>query len=73
VLGLSGHSVGVEGISGTGRGGLFSGGAAQVRLSPGVLAHHPISGEQGDLYSDSTGRLWFCKKGGAHATWKQVA
>jgi hypothetical protein len=56
-----------------GRGGLFAGTAAQVRLSPGKLKTHPKSGATGDLYADSTGRLWFCKKGGATATWHQVA
>jgi len=28
---------------------------------------------RGDLYADSTGRLWFCKTGGSTATWHQIA
>jgi hypothetical protein len=34
--------------------------------------HPPTSGHRGDLYADSTGRLWFCKTSGAQATWKQI-
>jgi hypothetical protein len=63
---------GVEGTSSGGRGGVFSGGAAQLQLSGGKSTH-PKSGERGDLYADSTGRLWFCTKSGSRATWKQIA
>jgi hypothetical protein len=73
VLGLSEKATGVQGESKSGRGGVFAGGSAQVRLTPGSLGSHPASGQQGDLYCDRTGRLWFCKKGGGHATWKQIA
>jgi hypothetical protein len=73
VLGLSATAVGVEGHSHSGRGASFAGGVAQVQLRPGSLSSHPTSGQAGDLYVDSSARLWFCKKGGAHATWKQVA
>jgi hypothetical protein len=58
---------------GTNRGGIFSGNAAHVHFTPGPLSTHPINGEQGDLYADKTGRLWFCKKGGNKATWHQIA
>lgn len=58
---------------GDNRGGVFSGAAAQVHLAPGSQSTHPKNGERGDLYADNTGRLWFCKKGGATATWKQIA
>jgi hypothetical protein len=73
VLGLSTGSVGVEGRSQTGRGAVFAGASAQVKLMPGSRPTHPSSGETGDLYCDGHGRLWFCKKGGSPATWKQVA
>jgi hypothetical protein len=64
---------GVEGTSSSGRGGIFAGaGAAQIQLTPGH-ASHPGSGQRGDLYADSAGRLWFCKKSGARATWHQIA
>lgn len=53
-----------------GRGGKFSGGASSVTLVPSTGATHPPSGAPGDLYVDSTKRLWFCK--GA-TTWKQLA
>ena len=62
---------GVEGTSSGGRGGVFSGGAAQLQLTGGKSTH-PKSGERGDLYADSAGRLWFCTKTGSKATWKQL-
>jgi hypothetical protein len=68
-----GTGAGVHGSSTTGRGGNFVGGAAQIRLTPGTRASHPTSGQSGDLYADKNGRLWFCKKGGSHATWHQIA
>jgi hypothetical protein len=64
---------GVQGTSNTGRGGVFSGSAAQVQLTPGTGSTHPKSGQRGDLYADKTGRLWFCKKSGTTATWHQIA
>jgi hypothetical protein len=64
-------SVGVRGGSATGRGGLFSGKLAQLRLNPTRLqATHPSSGATGDFFVDASGRLWFCK--GA-TTWVQLA
>lgn len=63
-------AVGVRGISTKGRGGVFKGGVAQLRLSPSTATSHPTSGAIGDLFVDSSGRLWFCK--GA-TTWKQIA
>jgi hypothetical protein len=68
----SGTGPGVEAASKSGRGGVFGGSAAQIQLSPGKSSH-PRSGERGDLYADSTGRLWFCKKSGSRATWHQIA
>jgi amino acid transporter len=62
--------VGVRGESSSGRGGVFIGTAAQVRLSPSSASSHPASGSRGDLFVDAAGRLWFCK--GA-TTWHQLA
>lgn len=67
-----------DGTGANGRGGVFSGAVAQVRLDPGSNPTHPESGSQGDLYADQTGRLWFCKKGGSAAVgnaavWRQIA
>ena len=70
VFGTSGSGIGVRGTSTSGRGGVFSGGAAQVRLSPSTAGSHPVSGQRGDLFVDASGRLWFCKGG---RTWKQIA
>jgi hypothetical protein len=70
-------AAGVTAVDGAGtsvgRGGVFSGGAAQVQLTPGTGASHPKAGETGDLYVDKSARLWFCRKGGASATWHQIA
>jgi hypothetical protein len=73
VHGIANHgsrAVGVYGESDTGRGAYFYGPVAQVRLSPANQKHHPASGARGDLFVDSTGRLWFCKGG---TTWHQLA
>jgi hypothetical protein len=65
-------SAGVRGAgSSSGRGGVFSGGAAQLRLIPG--AGVPASGQTGDLFVDSAGHLHYCKAGGSTATWVQLA
>jgi hypothetical protein len=75
-IGLFGAStkIGVKGLgSGGGRGGVFAGTAAQVQFAPGAKATHPRNGKRGDLYADSTGRLWFCKKTGNPALWHQIA
>lgn len=66
-------AAGIRASSVQGRGGIFSGArAAQVQLAPGGSSH-PRSGQMGDLYADSAGRLWYCKRSGASATWKQIA
>jgi hypothetical protein len=54
---------------GGGRGGWFSGGAAQVRLEPASTTH-PASGQIGDLFLDADANLWLCKGG---RDWKQIA
>lgn len=75
--GLSGtgsgnNSVGVKGSATAtgGRGGVLTGNAAQLKLVPGSKSSHPSSGQRGDLYADSKGRLWFCKGG---TSWHQLA
>jgi hypothetical protein len=44
-----------------------------LRLIPSSSAHPPRSGTAGELFVDSSHRLWFCKKGGLRASWKQIA
>jgi len=63
VQGVSNSGNGVAGTSLSARGGVFTGGAAQIRLVPGNAATPPSSGQNGDLYVDSTGRLWFYRAG----------
>ena len=67
----SSSGAGVQGSSTSGRGGIFSGAAAQVHLTPGKGATHPKTGQAGDLYVDKTGRLWFCAKTGSKS-WKEL-
>ena len=63
-------AVGVLGQSTTGRGGVFKGKLAQLRLPPSSAASHPHAGQPGDVFVDSSYRLWFCKGG---AAWTQLA
>jgi hypothetical protein len=56
-------NVGVYGSSATGRGGVFKGKKAQVRLVPSTASTHPSSGSLGDLFLDRNKRLWLCKGG----------
>jgi hypothetical protein len=69
----TGTGSGIYATSTSGRGGTFQGPVAAARLMPGKLATYPKAGSIGDLYVDTTGRLWFCKKTGNPATWKQIA
>jgi hypothetical protein len=62
----------VQAESTNGRGGSFAGKPAQIQLIPGTGATHPTAGKAGDLYVDKTARLWFCKAGGATATWVMI-
>lgn len=64
-----GDGIGVRGLSGLGRGGVFEGGAAQVRLLPSALPTHPPAGVKGDLFLDRSGRLWLCRGG---TSWVQL-
>lgn len=62
--------IGVFGFSEQGRGGVFTGPAAPLQLTPSTATTHPASGGAGDLFVDKSKRLWFCKGG---TTWKQLA
>jgi hypothetical protein len=68
--GTSGFGAGVEGRSDKGSGGKFAGKDAQLWLVPSTTGSHPTSGQKGQLFVDSSARLWFCKGG---ASWKQLA
>ena len=68
--GQTASSRGVLGVSTNGRGGAFSGKAAQVQLLASTATTHPSSGARGDLFVDNSGRLWFCK---GSTTWRQLA
>jgi hypothetical protein len=70
VRGSSDSGTGVRGESTTGRAGVFQSNVAQLKLTPSTLTTHPAKGQRGDLFVDTSGRLWFCKGG---TTWKQLA
>jgi hypothetical protein len=59
-MGVANAGVGVFGLGQTkaGRGGVFSGGAAQIRLLPSSSAEPPETGVSGDLFLDQSCRLW---------------
>ncbi len=68
-----GGGAGVEGRSILGRGGIFTGTKAQVRLTPAAAATKPATGARGDLFVDSSGRLWYCKTPSVTTGWVQLA
>ena len=68
-----GQGAGVEGRSIGGRGGQFAGKRAQVRLIPSTVNTKPTAGKRGDLFVDSTGRLWYCKTTSSPTGWVQLA
>lgn len=69
VVGSTSTLVGVLGQGGSGRGGRFSGGKAQIRLDPSAASTHPASGQAGDIFLDKSKRLWLCKGG---TTWVRL-
>lgn len=68
--GTGANYAGVRGESDSGRGGVFRGKKAQLRLLASTATTHPSSGARGDLFADKGGRLWFCKGG---TNWRQLA
>lgn len=63
-------AIGIYGSSSTGRGAVFTGKVSQLRLQPSGSGTHPTSGAAGDLFLDSSKRLWLCKGG---TTWALIA
>ena len=63
VYGLADGEVGI--------GGVFEGTRAPLRLIPSAIAGAPSTGahEVGELFVDSTGRLYFCRASGTPGTW----
>ena len=74
VSGGSESGPGVSGRSTSGRGGVFFGGAAQIRLIPATTKGKPATGahQAGDLFLDSAAALFICTKGGTPGTWVKV-
>jgi hypothetical protein len=65
-----GSGSGLEALSSNGVGATFTGKTAQVQLVPSADAAHPASGAAGQLFVDSSNRLWFCRGG---TNWQQLA
>ena len=71
----SADGVGVSGSSVAGYGGQFTGGFAQLYLTPSTTTGHPTNDthNQGEFYVDSNGSLFFCKTTGVPGTWVKLA
>jgi hypothetical protein len=65
-----GTGAGLEALSAKGVGATFTGKTAQVQLTPSPDSSHPSSGRAGQLFVDSSKRLWFCRVG---TDWRQLA
>jgi hypothetical protein len=74
VSGGSENGPGVSGKSTSGRGGVFFGGAAQIRLIPAGTKGKPTSGAHqiGDIFLDKAAALFICTKSGTPGTWVKV-
>ncbi|MBV8911266.1 MAG: hypothetical protein JOZ89_10945 [Gammaproteobacteria bacterium] len=70
VTSYSAYGTGIEGTAGNGRGGVFTGSVAALKLVPSTAPTHPTTGQPGDLVVDAAHRLWYCRGGSA---WKQLA
>ena len=76
--GVEGSSVGGTGVEGRslhGYGGDFSGGLAQLHLSPGPAPGRPTDNNNhklGELYLDSVGSLFLCISAGTPGNWVQI-
>jgi hypothetical protein len=68
-----GRGPAIEGRSVLGRGGVFRGKKAQIRLVASTATTKPATGSRGDLFVDASGRLWYCRTGGSTTGWKQLA
>ena len=70
VWGQSDSGIGVRGAAAHGRGGVFKGSKAAIRLRPTGANSHPATGQVGDTVVDNSGRLWFCQRG---AAWRRLS
>jgi hypothetical protein len=71
----SGLSVGVQGISNSpdGYGGYFAGGRAALRLGADSTTGIPTNfHQQGEVFVDNTGQLYFCTVSGVPGTWVKL-
>ena len=74
------YGYGATGVWGQGRGsgygGTFEGGLAQLRLTPKNTAGPPTSGklphQMGEIYVDSKASIYVCTNGGIPGTWRKV-
>ncbi|MDQ1510394.1 MAG: hypothetical protein QOG50_2238 [Actinomycetota bacterium] len=69
-VGTKGSGPGLEALSSKGVGASFQGKTAQIELVPSSDASHPASGTGGQLFVDSSKRLWFCRGG---TNWQRLA
>jgi hypothetical protein len=67
---------GVAGMStGTGYGGYFEGGKAQLRIMPSLEGGRPTTGShfKGEIYMDTAGKLFVCIGTGIPGKWRKVS
>jgi hypothetical protein len=69
-----GNTYGVRALSNSGYGMYSTGALAPLRLGPGSFAGAPTTGthNSGEFVVDNTGRLFFCRVGGAPGTWAEL-
>ncbi len=70
----TGEDVAVRGISLSGYGASFAGGAAPLHLAPAETIGAPATGahRQGALFMDAGGALWLCTASGTPGTWGRI-
>jgi hypothetical protein len=68
-------AAGVTGNSTTAIGGVFTGGTAPLRLTPGGATGAPATGAHGagELYVDNKGSLFYCTTAGTPGTWVDLS
>jgi len=70
----TGEVVAVRGMSASGYGASFAGGAAPLHLAPAATVGAPATKahKQGTLFVDADTTLWLCIADGVPGTWKRV-
>lgn len=70
----TGEDAAMRGVSATGYGAVFAGGAAPLRLTPAGTVGAPLTGAhlEGTLFVDAHVTLWLCVTSGTPGLWKRI-